>query len=175
MPTVRIERLTGADAYELVEPLMTEYLEFIATLMTELGVDVGDHRTFVEGRHQALRDEVPRLTSGRGRVLVAGDAEHRLGIGILKPVDETTAEVKRMYVRPAARGKGVGRALLEQLLTDAAHENFRTIRIETMDALTASISLYESCGFTAVPAFNGSEVAAAGATTNARYLEAEIR
>ncbi|TDD72642.1 N-acetyltransferase [Jiangella aurantiaca] len=41
-----------------------------------------------------------------------------VGVGALKPADDATAEVRRMYVRPAARGLGVGRAILAQLVAD---------------------------------------------------------
>lgn len=173
MAAYAIERLTGPDAYDRVEPVMHEYLLYIAARFTDdLGVRFDDLDGFIAGRHRAIRDELPNLVAGRGRLLaVRRAAGEVVGAGALKPVDDTTAEIKRMYIRPVARGNGLGRALLGRLLADARAEGFRTLRLETLALLTEAMELYRSFGFTEVPGFEGSEVEAAGADRNARYLE----
>jgi GNAT superfamily N-acetyltransferase len=86
-------------------------------------------------------------------------ATTRSGVGTLKPVDETTAEVKRMYVRPAAQGLGVGRAILARLLQEARAERYATVRLETLRFMTIAQAMYRSFGFVEVAAFDGSEAA----------------
>ena len=66
--------------------------------------------------HEAFRAELPGLLGARGRLVVARLGDEPVGVGTLKPVDDTTAEIKRMYVRPSAQGHGVGRALLTRLV-----------------------------------------------------------
>ena len=82
-----------------------------------------------------------------------------VGVGTLKPVDDTTAEIKRMYVRPAAQGLGVGRAILARLVQDARAEGYATVRLETLRFMTTAQAMYRAFGFVEVPRFDGSEAA----------------
>jgi GNAT superfamily N-acetyltransferase len=83
-----------------------------------------------------------------------------VGLGGLKPVSLEIAEIKRMYVRPSARGRGIGRALVNKLLADARTLDFRVARLESAAFMSASHALYRSVGFTEVEPFEGSEFAA---------------
>ena len=57
------------------------------------------------------------------------------------------AEVKRMYVRPAERGRGVAQAVIGRLAAVARERGFSVLRLETGDAQHAALRLYERCGF----------------------------
>ncbi|HWC67243.1 MAG TPA: GNAT family N-acetyltransferase, partial [Acidimicrobiales bacterium] len=98
---------TAAEVPAIVDPLFREYGEWVAARLSE---DAGI--TFTDAdlarHHDTFRDELPRLLGPRGRLLVARLDGDPVGVGALKPVDDTTADVKRMYVRPAAQGLGVG-------------------------------------------------------------------
>ena len=63
------------------------------------------------------------------------------------------AEVKRMYTREAARGRGVGKALLARIEQEARDAGKRLLRLETGTYQAAAIGLYEGCGFTACGPF----------------------
>jgi putative acetyltransferase len=65
----------------------------------------------------------------------------------------TGAEVKRMFVSPAARGTGLGRALLEAVEAAARDRGIRTLRLETGEPQVAAIALYEGAGYLRIPAF----------------------
>ncbi len=95
----------------------------------------------------------------RGRLLVARLGDDPVGVGTLKPVDETTAEIKRMYVRPAAQGRGVGRAILARLVQDARAEGYATARLETLRFMTTAQAMYRAFDFVEVARFDGSEAA----------------
>jgi GNAT superfamily N-acetyltransferase len=81
-------------------------------------------------------------------------------VGALKPVDATTAEIKRMFVRPHVRGRGVGGALLTRLLDAARTEQYTTVRLETLRFMATAQALYRSFGFVEIATFQGSETAA---------------
>jgi putative acetyltransferase len=88
------------------------------------------------------------LESGRGTFLVARDGDHAIGCGAIRLIDETTAEVKRMYVEPDQQGKGIGRAVLDSLETAARELGVRRLVLETGIHQDAAISLYRTAGFT---------------------------
>jgi ribosomal protein S18 acetylase RimI-like enzyme len=77
-----------------------------------------------------------------------------VGCGALKLHGDDPAEIKRMWVAPAARGLGLGRRLLADLEAHAAARGVRTLRLETNGALGEAIGLYRSAGYREVPAFS---------------------
>lgn len=153
-----ITTATPTDVSAVVDPLFIEYGEWVAgQLEQDLGI------TFTEAdqtrHHDGFRAELPRLLGSRGRLLVARLGDDPAGVGALKPVDDTTAEIKRMYVRPAAQGLGVGRAMLARLVQDARAEGYATARLETLRFMTTAQALYRGFGFVEVARFDGSETA----------------
>jgi putative acetyltransferase len=78
-----------------------------------------------------------------------------LGVGALRHLDGTHGEVKSMHTDAAARGVGVGRAVLDHLLSIASERGYRRVSLETgtYDAFAAARSLYASAGFHTCPPF----------------------
>jgi GNAT superfamily N-acetyltransferase len=68
-------------------------------------------------------------------------------------LDERTAELKRMYVRPPARGRGVARLLLAELERAAAAAGYAQLWLETGLSQPEAMALYESAGYRRIPAF----------------------
>jgi putative acetyltransferase len=91
--------------------------------------------------------------SARGAYFIAFLGTELVGCGALRPLDEITAEVRRMYVVPSARRTGVGRALLTQLERTASQLGFEIMRLETGNRQHAAMALYESYGFVSIPPF----------------------
>jgi putative acetyltransferase len=79
-------------------------------------------------------------------LLVAREAGNALGCGAYKLPGDGSAEVKSMFVVPAARGRGVGRAILTTI-EEALRGRVHTLRLETGIKQDAAIGLYESAGF----------------------------
>ena len=78
-----------------------------------------------------------------------------LGVGALTRVTATLAEVKSMHTAAAARGRGVARTVLMELMRAACEHGFSAISLETgsQPAFAPARALYRSAGFVACPAF----------------------
>jgi ribosomal protein S18 acetylase RimI-like enzyme len=78
----------------------------------------------------------------------APDDAAALGCGGLLALDTPgDAEIKRVYVRPSARGEGIGEALTRELMHFAVRLGFTRVRLDTAPELTTAIRLYERLGF----------------------------
>jgi GNAT superfamily N-acetyltransferase len=75
------------------------------------------------------------------------------GCGALRTRGPGVGEVKRMYVRPEFRGRGVARAILTALEREAQHRRVARMLIETGDGQPEAIALYESAGYAPIPPY----------------------
>ena len=99
----------------------------------------------------ALPDEVRPPAGQFFVVYLEGDA---VGCGAVKHHTDAPAEIKRMWISPAARGLGLGRRLLATLEACALSGGARIAHIETSAVLTEALALYRSTGWAEVPRFN---------------------
>jgi len=76
------------------------------------------------------------------------------GTCAIRRLTTEAAELKRMFVEPASRGRGLGRALLERALDFAKHAGFRRLLLDTTHDLVAAGELYRSAGFRDVTPYN---------------------
>jgi len=89
-------------------------------------------------------------------VLVARDpAGTAVGCGALRALGDGAAEVKRVYVVPEARGRGVSKVLLAGLEDAARSRGWTVLRLETGPRQPEAIALYEGAGYRPIPAFGG--------------------
>lgn len=72
----------------------------------------------------------------------------------LRRLPQNTAELKRFYVHQAHQRNGLGTALLRQMITHAAAQNFTALRLDTTRQSPAAISLFHKHGFTEIPRYN---------------------
>ena len=73
--------------------------------------------------------------------------------GALRVLDDAAVELKRMYVAPAARGRGLARAVLARIEDEARRRGFAVSRLETGTWQPDAIALYESSGYHEIPLF----------------------
>ena len=88
-----------------------------------------------------------------GAFVVGWDGEEPVACGGVIRYDETTAEIRRMYVAPSARGRGLSRAVLEALEDEARQLGYEFVRLETGDRQPEAIKLYASSGFEPIPRY----------------------
>ncbi|RYY11619.1 MAG: GNAT family N-acetyltransferase [Cytophagaceae bacterium] len=103
--------------------------------------------------YDASTDHLPDLFAAtpRSAYFVAERGGEVLGGGGIFPtagLPPDTAELVKLYLLPAARGLGVGKALIQQCLTAARTAGYARVYLETTEELTQAIPLYEKLGFT---------------------------
>lgn len=91
-----------------------------------------------------------------GRLYLALQDGAPAGCIALRKLDAERCELKRLYVRPAFRGRGLARLLTEQIIRDARAIGYRRILLDTLPFLENAIHLYRSLGFTDAPRYNDS-------------------
>jgi DNA-binding MarR family transcriptional regulator/N-acetylglutamate synthase-like GNAT family acetyltransferase len=94
------------------------------------------------------------MTPPAGLFLLATLYDEPVGCGALKFHPDAPAEIKRMWVSPAARGLGLGRRILTELEKRAIARGAAAVRLETNRTLAEAISLYRSSGYREVEPFN---------------------
>ena len=95
---------------------------------------------------EELRTLPGKYAPPRGRLFLAGDQP--VGCIALRPLEEAgVGEVKRLYVRPAARGTGLGRSLVETVLSHARAIGYRELCLDTADWMGDAVRLYTRLGF----------------------------
>ena len=89
-----------------------------------------------------------------GRLYVAYDEGEPIGCIALRAIEPGICEMKRLYLRDAARGKGVGVRLIEQVIADAKEIGYERMRLDTFPPkMGKAVSLYEAHGFYEIPAY----------------------
>jgi ribosomal protein S18 acetylase RimI-like enzyme len=90
-----------------------------------------------------------------GALVLARDAAGApVGCAALRPLAEPgCCEMKRLYVAPAARGLGLGRALMDAIVGEAARLGYREVRLDTLPSMTTAIAMYCAAGFTPIPPY----------------------
>ncbi len=83
----------------------------------------------------------------KGCIILAKEDKQVMGCIALKPIGEGICEMKRLYVRPEARGKHLGRQLVEKLIDFAKKAGYKTMKLDTISSLKEAIKLYQSKGF----------------------------
>jgi len=111
---------------------------------------------FETGYDPAKANPVPdeEVTRPAGCFLIARLDGEPVGCAGLKRVDRTTAEIKRMWTAPAARGLGIARRMLRRLEEIAREDGFSVVRLDTNGALTEAQALYRAESFEEVAPFN---------------------
>ena len=134
-PVTRVRRADVADAPE------------VARLLHDFNTEFGDPTPGVA----ALTDRARRLLAeGEMTVLLGGERPDGLALIRFRPslwADALDAYLEELYVAPEQRGKGIGRALLEQAMEVAREAGATRMELGTSETDTAARALYESCGF----------------------------
>ena len=141
--------------------LNIEFIEFIANQMrVNRNIDPEIH-----GGGQTIQEYVEmylakftKIQPPRGIIYIVESEGKAIGMGALSPLVKGVGEIKRMYVRPAHRGKGIGREMLEFLLQEATALGYTKIRLDTLKSMKPAQSLYRAYGFREIAEYPESEI-----------------
>ncbi len=89
-----------------------------------------------------------------GRLYLALCDGRPAGCVALRKMSDTGGELKRLFVRPEFRGRGIARALVTRILREAAEIGYRAVFLDTLPFLREAIALYRSLGFREIPPYN---------------------
>ena len=143
-------------------------LDSARALFREYAASLGFPLDF-QGFEQELAALPGEYAEPRGTIVLARAEDGDAGCVALRPLaDPGVCEMKRMYVRPAFRGRGLGRRLGERILGDARARGYRAMRLDTIDTMTPAIALYRDLGFRPIPAYRYNPIA------GALYFELEL-
>lgn len=143
MDALEFELVDGEQRQEQARALISEYLNWLnERLRREYGMEFD-----VAAMLQSDLSDLHKFQPPDGRFYLARHAGRTAGVGCLKRLDATAGELQRMYVLPAFRGKGIGRALAHRLIEEARSIGYRKLRLESLEFLDAAHSLYRSLGF----------------------------
>ena len=120
-----------------------------AALLAELDGDLLERYP----RHAIHGVDLCQLENGRGFFVLARLDGRPVGTGAVRILEPGVGEVKRMYVRPEARRRGVARAVLVKLEESARDTGIHTLRLETGTRQPEAIALYEGEGYRPIPCF----------------------
>ena len=94
----------------------------------------------------------------QGALLIARDAVVAAGCVAARRHSDSVCEMKRLYVRDAFRGTGLGRRLAVEVIAVASHAGYRSMRLDTLPSMTAARTLYESLGFIRIEPYYDSPI-----------------
>ncbi len=138
---------TDRNQIELIQSTLPEHIEQARTLFLEYGRSLGFSLCF-----QSFDEELKSLPGAygppSGRLRLARYAGHAAGCVALRKLEAGICEMKRLYVRPGDRGRGLGRLLVEGIITEARAIGYERMRLDTIEsAMKDAIALYRRMGF----------------------------
>jgi len=143
---------------ELREAEGDQQLAIVRELFEEYAVWIGIDLSF-----QDFADELASLPGDyrrpRGALLLAWCDQAPAGCVAMRPLEANRCEMKRLFVRDAWKGHGVGRRLAEAAVDRARALGYSSIRLDTLPTMTAAIALYRSLGFREIEPYRFNPVA----------------
>lgn len=134
----------------IVEVYGDEDLERIRELFADYARDLPFDLSF-QNFEEELRALPGRYAPPSGRMLLAKCGDAFAGCVALRQIGEEVCEMKRLFVRPALRGKGIGKALARAILEEARRIGYKHMRLDTV--LEPAKRLYRSLGFVEIPPY----------------------
>lgn len=133
-----------------MDELLTEYYDLMIERLIGMGFEMPED-TEQGGALDEFWQEIDLFMPPDGRLYLARDRDGALvGCGSLKSIGGGKGELKRLFVRPAARGTGLGRHLVERRIQDARDMGLRELLVDTVGTNVEMRGLYSKLGFTEI-------------------------
>jgi putative acetyltransferase len=138
------------EGLKLIEVARSEELEHVRSLFLEYEQDLPFDLSFQDFTRE-LKELPGRYARPTGCMLLAIRGQEPAGCVALRQIGEGICEMKRLFVRPAYRGQGIGRALAQAVIEQARRIGYKRMRLDTV--LEPARSLYRSLGFRPIPPY----------------------
>src|SRR5437867_11258978 len=127
------------------QELVAEYKAWDIQMSGKMGSDVDTLLNFYYKKRE--REHVAELSPPNGRLLLASFDGQLVGCAGLRWLSPEIAEMKRVYVRPAFRGRGIGKVLVEAIVAAARLIGYRTLRLQTATLMKDAQAWYQALVF----------------------------
>ncbi|MHC4662282.1 MAG: GNAT family N-acetyltransferase [Planctomycetota bacterium] len=152
---------------EIFQVTSDEYVPVVRELFREYEKDIGFDLCF-----QGFADELANLPGEYappyGEILLAERGGEIAGCVVMQRISDSFCEMKRLYVRPAFRGSGLGRKLAEAIIDAARGRNYTRMRLDTVPGMEKAISLYRKLGFQDIDSYRHNPI------PGTLYMELEL-
>ena len=158
-----IKLVDGYDFKDEIKTLFTEYTEYLVENDSKF-------KEYLEV--QKYDDEIEHLEDKYGmpwgRLYLVFYENQVAGCIALRKIDDEKCEMKRLYVRPELRNKGIARMLAEKIVSDAKEIGYSSMLLDTLPFLHTAIKMYKQMGFYEIECYNNSPM------DNSIYLKLDL-
>jgi GNAT superfamily N-acetyltransferase len=137
-----------------VSDLLREYLVWGTAEVNRIYGSNFDPDTLLEQEMQ----EGGKYAPPEGRMLLALDGDEAVGLICLRKIGAEMSEVKRLYIRPAFRGRGIGGQMVARVCEEARAEGYTRIRLDSGPFMKAAHAVYRAAGFREIAQYPESDV-----------------
>lgn len=140
-------------AYDRPQDVLALFTEYTESIIAQGDEEVAD---CLRSQHydEEIRNLRKKYGLPKGRLYLAEVDGRVVGCVALRALEKDACELKRLFVRPAYRSAGVGRALVDRILADAWEIGYRYVRLDTFPFMESALGMYERYGFRAIPCYN---------------------
>lgn len=160
--------ISAVKRFDFQEAESPEQIAFIRELFLEYAQSLGFSLCF-QGFDQELASLPGDYSSPEGRLILATSNTRPIGCVALHKITAEICEMKRLYVRPAFRGKGLGRDLAEKIIAEARQMGYKKLRLDTVEPkMKAAVAMYRRLGFCEIPPYRANPI------EGALYMELQL-
>jgi len=142
-------RLQSAQTPEFVATIRKLFVEYSESLEVDL---------CLQGFAEELAELPGDYARPAGRIALAFQGNEVAAGGALRPLGSDVCEMKRLYVRPAFRGKCIGGAMVDALISSARDIGYQRMRLDTLPSMATAIAVYRSRGFKEIAPYRANPV-----------------
>lgn len=142
---------------KLIDASSQKHVETVRRLLTEYADSLAVDLSFQDFKKEVA--ELPgEYVPPAGRLYLALDGTRPAGCIALRKISDDVCEMKRLYVRPLFRGKGLGRKLAAQVIGEARRIGYKRMLLDTLPLMKRATALYRSLGFRPIPRYRENPV-----------------
>lgn len=163
-----LRNVSGANSLVIVSADSPDQIAQVRELFLEYAKSLSFNLCF-QSFDQELAGLPGDYAPPEGRLLLAYWEGKLAGCVALHKINGAACEMKRLYLRPAFRGKGLGRSVVEHLIAEAHRIGYRQMRLDTVEAdMRDAVALYQRMGFKDIAPYRPNPM------SSVRYMELEL-